>query len=228
MKAVVLFSGGLDSTTLLRIVQEKGYDISCMTFSYGQRHLAELEAARKIAKQYNITDHRIVEINLQIFGSSSLVDSSISLNTTGIISSTIPNTYVPARNTIFLSYALAFAEVIGAQKIFLGINAVDYSGYPDCRPEFLDAFNKLVNLATKTGVEKTISIEVEAPLLYLSKAEIISLGMKLGIDYSSSISCYQASNKGIACGLCDACRLRLEGFKANNLEDTAPYYYNKS
>jgi 7-cyano-7-deazaguanine synthase len=226
MKAVVLFSGGLDSTTVLRIAQKNGYDVSCLTFSYGQRHSVELEAAKKIAKQYNIKDHRIAEIDLRVFGGSSLTDLSLPLNETGLISDKIPNSYVPARNSIFLTYGLALAEVVGATKIFLGINALDYSGYPDCRPDYLTAFNNLAKLATKVGVEDNIPIEVEAPLLYLSKAEIISLGLSLGIDYSSSISCYQPDSKGVACGLCDACTLRLAGFRANGLEDSATYKKN--
>jgi 7-cyano-7-deazaguanine synthase len=210
----------------LRIAQKNGYEVSCLTFSYGQRHSVELEAARKIAKQYDIKDHRIAEIDLRVFGGSSLTDLSLPLNQTGLISDKIPNSYVPARNSIFLTYGLALAEVVGATKIFLGINALDYSGYPDCRPDYLTAFNHLARLATKAGVEDNIPIEVEAPLLYLSKAEIISLGLSLGIDYSSSISCYQPDNQGVACGLCDACTLRLAGFRTNGLEDSATYKKN--
>ena len=223
MKAVVLLSVGLDSTTVLRIAQKKGYQVSCLTFSYGQRHSIELEAAKIIAKKYGIKDHRIAEIDLKIFGGSSITDLSLPLNQSGFLSDKIPSSYVPARNSIFLTYSLALAEVIGAEKIFIGINSLDYSGYPDCRPNYLKAFNELAKLATKASVEQNIQIEVEAPLLYLSKAESISLGLQLGVDYSITISCYQADNKGLACGLCDACVLRLEGFATNGLEDSATY-----
>lgn len=227
MKAIVLLSGGLDSTTMLRMVQEIGYEIHAITFSYGQRHSVEIDAAAKIAQKYGVQNHRIV--NIDLFGGSALTDDSIELNKSGKIGvydpekENIPLSYVPARNTIFLSYALGFAEVIGAQKIFIGINAIDYSGYPDCRPEYLKKFNELAKLATAAGVKHELEIQVEAPLLHLSKSEIISNGIRLGVDYGDTISCYDPDENGVACGKCDACTLRLEGFAVNKMIDNARY-----
>ena len=227
MKAIVLLSGGLDSTTMLRIVQEMKYEVHAITFSYGQRHSVEIDAAKKVAQKYGIQNHRIV--NIDLFGGSALTDNSLELNKSGKINAydpekeNIPLSYVPARNTIFLSYALGFAEVIGAQKIFIGINAIDYSGYPDCRPEYLKKFNELAKLATAVGVKNELEIQVEAPLMNLSKAQIIATGMKLGVDYGDTISCYDPDKNGVACGKCDACTLRLEGFAANDMNDSARY-----
>jgi 7-cyano-7-deazaguanine synthase len=227
MKAIVLLSGGLDSTTMLRIVQEMKYEVHAITFSYGQRHSVEIDAAKKVAQKYGIQNHRIV--NIDLFGGSALTDNSLELNKSCKINAydpekeNIPLSYVPARNTIFLSYALGFAEVIGAQKIFIGINAIDYSGYPDCRPEYLKKFNELAKLATAVGVKNELEIQVEAPLMNLSKAQIIATGMKLGVDYGDTISCYDPDKNGVACGKCDACTLRLEGFAANDMNDSARY-----
>jgi 7-cyano-7-deazaguanine synthase len=227
MKAIVLLSGGLDSTTMLRIVQEMKYEVHAITFSYGQRHSVEIDAAKKVAQKYGIQNHRIV--NIDLFGGSALTDNSFELNKSGKINAydhekeNIPLSYVPARNTIFLSYALGFAEVIGAQKIFIGINAIDYSGYPDCRPEYLKKFNELAKLATAVGVKNEFEIEVAAPLMNLSKAQIIATGIKLGVDYGDTISCYDPDENGVACGKCDACTLRLEGFAANKMIDNARY-----
>ncbi len=229
MKAVVLFSGGLDSTTMLRMVQELGYEVHAMTFSYGQRHSSEITAAKNIAKKYGIKDHRIINIDLKVFGGSALTDDTIKLNKNGLSDvydphkENIPLSYVPARNTIFLSYALGFAEVIKAQKIFIGANAIDYSGYPDCRPQYFEAFNKMAIIATAVGVKNELVIQVETPLLFLKKSEIIATGLSLGIDYSDTVSCYDADADGVACGVCDACFLRLEGFAANNTKDNAKY-----
>jgi 7-cyano-7-deazaguanine synthase len=227
MKAIVLLSGGLDSTTMLRIVQEMKYEVHAITFSYGQRHSVEIDAAKKVAQKYGIQNHRIV--NIDLFGGSALTDNSFELNKSGKINAydhekeNIPLSYVPARNTIFLSYALGFAEVIGAQKIFIGINAIDYSGYPDCRPEYLKKFNELAKLATAVGVKNEFEIEVAAPLMNLSKAQIIATGIKLGVDYGDTISCYDPDENGVACGKCDACTLRLEGFAVNKMIDNARY-----
>jgi 7-cyano-7-deazaguanine synthase len=227
MKAIVLLSGGLDSTTMLRIVQEMNYEVHAITFSYGQRHSVEIDAAKRVAQKHGVQNHRIV--NIDLFGGSALTDNSIELNKSGKINAynpdkeNIPLSYVPARNTIFLSYALGLAEVIGAQKIFIGINAIDYSGYPDCRLEYLKKFNELAKLATAVGVKNELEIQVEAPLMNLSKAQIIANGIRLGVDYGDTISCYDPDEDGVACGKCDACTLRLEGFAANNMNDSARY-----
>jgi len=208
-KAVVLLSGGLDSATVLAQAQSAGFDCYAMSFDYSQRHSIELAAAEKIAKHYQVKEHKIVTLDLSQIGGSALTDMSIDVpdhQTEGI-----PVTYVPARNTIFLSIALGWAEVIGANHIFVGVNAVDYSGYPDCRPEYISAFEKMANLATKTGVEG-IALHIETPLIDLSKAEIIQAGIALGVDYSQTVSCYQADADGKACGVCDSCRLRVQGF----------------
>jgi 7-cyano-7-deazaguanine synthase len=229
MKAIVLLSGGLDSTTMLRMVQELGYEIYAITFSYGQRHSSEIIAAKNIVKKYGIKDHRIIDIDLRVFGGSALTDETINLNTNGVVDAydpakeNIPLSYVPARNTIFLSYALGFAEVIKAQKIFIGANAIDYSGYPDCRPQYFESFNRMAMIATASAVTNELVIQVETPLLFLKKSEIIANGLRLGVDYSDTISCYDAGDDGVACGVCDACFLRLAGFAENNIEDNAKY-----
>lgn len=220
-KAIVLFSGGLDSTTCLAFAKNKGYDCLVLSFNYAQRHSVELEAAKKIAATYNV-QHQIFNIPINQFGGSALTDNTISVpEYTG--SSDIPLTYVPARNTIFLSIALGWAEMLNAQDIFIGVSAVDYSGYPDCRPEYLMAFQKLAQLATKAGVEGR-ELKIHAPLLHLSKAETILLGKSLGVDYSATVSCYQADKDGRACGKCDSCILRKNGFKEANMSDPTLYY----
>lgn len=217
-RAIVLLSGGLDSTTCLAWAQAR-YECFALSFSYGQRHSSELDAARALAKRAGV-EHRIIDIDLRQLGGSALTDDSIAVpenEPTGI-----PVTYVPARNTIFLSYALAAAEVINASAIVIGINAVDYSGYPDCRPEYIDAFAKMAALATKAGVEGN-PITIETPLLHLTKAAIIQLGLEHGVDYAQTISCYQADNNGYACGRCDSCRLRRQGFIDAGVEDPTLY-----
>ena len=223
--AVLLLSGGLDSTTMLAHAVAEGYAIHAMTFRYGQRHAAEIDAARRIARAYAVTDHVIVDIDLRIFGGSALTaeiavpkDRSASAMATGI-----PITYVPARNTIFLSYCLAWAEVLDASDIFIGVNAVDFSGYPDCRPEYVAAFQAMANLATRRSVEGDTQIRLRTPLLNLSKREIVLLGRSLGVDYSLTLSCYDPEPSGSACGHCDACALRLKGFADAGVPDPAPY-----
>lgn len=219
-KAVVLFSGGLDSTTVLAMAMQQGYACYALTVAYGQRHNAEIAAAVTIAQAYRVAEHRTLSVDLGALGGSALTDSRVDVPE--LPSAGIPVTYVPARNTIMLSIALAWAEVLGANDIFLGVNAVDYSGYPDCRPEFLSAFEKVANLATKAGVEGQ-SFRIHAPLINLSKAEIISTGRALGVDYAATVSCYKADNLGRACRLCDACRLRIAGFQAANVIDPTRY-----
>ena len=219
-KAVVLISGGLDSATCLAIAKEQGYECYALSFDYGQRHRIELEAAVNIAKSMQVQEHKIIPIDMSGIGGSALTDMQIAVPETE--TQGIPVTYVPARNTIFLSYALGWAEVLVADAIYIGVNALDYSGYPDCRPEFIDAFKKMANLATKVGVEGHI-IDVETPLIDLSKAEIIKRGLALGVDYSKTISCYQAGHDGEACGRCDSCRLRLKGFRDAGVEDPTLY-----
>jgi len=219
-KAVVLISGGLDSATCLAIAKEQGYECYALSFYYGQRHRIELEAAANIAKSMQVQEHKIIPIDMSGIGGSALTDMQIAVPETE--TQGIPVTYVPARNTIFLSYALGWAEVLVADAIYIGVNALDYSGYPDCRPEFIDAFKKMANLATKVGVEGHI-IDVETPLIDLSKAEIIKRGLALGVDYSKTISCYQAGHDGEACGRCDSCRLRLKGFRDAGVEDPTLY-----
>jgi 7-cyano-7-deazaguanine synthase len=223
MRAIVLLSGGLDSTTILRIAQEKGYEIYALTFNYGQKHLTEIEAAKAICEKYGVKNHCIANIDMKAIGGSALTDDALSIKKDCSVSQEIPLTYVPARNTIFLSYALGYAEVVKASKIFIGINAIDYSGYPDCRPEYLEKFNALAKIATAVGVKDELCIEVEAPLIKMSKADIIKEGLKLGIDYRYTISCYDVSEEGIACGKCDACTLRLQGFKNNKIQDPIKY-----
>jgi 7-cyano-7-deazaguanine synthase len=223
--AVLLLSGGLDSTTMLALATSERYDVHALTFRYGQRHEHEVDAARIIAARYRVARHVIMDIDLRSFGGSSLTGSApIPKNRSDeVIAAEIPSTYVPARNTVFLSFALAWAEVLGAREIFIGVNAVDYSGYPDCRPEYLAAFEQLATLATRSGVEGEGAIRVRAPLLHLSKREIIELGTSLGVDYAATTSCYDPDVVGMACGRCDACRLRLRGFADGGLVDPARY-----
>ena len=220
-RAVVLLSGGLDSATTLAIARGEGYEAYCLSFDYGQRHLAELDAAAKIASAHGAREHRRIAFDLAQFGGSALTDARIAVPIDGVAPG-IPVTYVPARNTILLSMALAWAETLGARDIFLGINAVDYSGYPDCRPEFVGAFEKLANVATKAGIEGA-RMKIHAPLIELSKADIIRLGVTLGVDYALTVSCYQADHLGRACGVCDACRLRREGFANAGVSDPTRY-----
>ena len=220
--AVILVSGGLDSATVLASARAEGFACYALSFAYGQRHAAELAAAKIVAEMLGARDHRVVPIDLSAFGGSALTDLSLAVPeapTTGI-----PITYVPARNTVFLSLALAWAEVLGARDIFIGVNAVDYSGYPDCRPAFIDAFQRLANLATKAGVEGD-TIRIHAPLLNLTKADIIRQGLALGVDFSRTVSCYQADAHGRACGRCDSCRLRREGFQAAGVVDSTRYQH---
>jgi len=223
-KAVVLLSGGLDSTTTLAIARAEGYEPYALTFRYGQRHGHEVEAARRVARRLGAVDHRIAEIDLRVFGGSALTaDIDVPKHRSDDeIGAGVPITYVPARNTIFLSFALAWAEVLGVVDIFLGVNVLDASGYPDCRPEFVHAFEQLANVATKLGVEGA-RITIHAPLIRLTKAEIIALGTRHGVDYAMTTSCYDPAPDGAACGHCDACRLRLKGFAEDGLEDPAAY-----
>ena len=222
--AVLLLSGGLDSTTLLALATREGYAVHAMSFRYGQRHQHELSAARAVAAKYGVVRHVVAEIDLRVFGGSALtadIDVPKDRDATAM-SSGVPITYVPARNTIFLSYALAWAEVLGARDIFIGVNALDYSGYPDCRPEYIAEFEKLANLATRAGVEGD-AVKIRAPLLHLTKREIIDLGTSLGVDYSVTTSCYDPDESGAACGHCDACQLRLKGFSESGRRDPARY-----
>jgi 7-cyano-7-deazaguanine synthase len=223
-RAVVLLSGGLDSATVLAIARAEGYATHALSFSYGQRHAGELAAAEKVAQSLGAVEHRIARIDLRVFGGSALTgDLPIpQARSTEEMAREIPTTYVPARNTIFLSYALAWAEVLGATDIYLGVNAVDYSGYPDCRPEFIRAFEQLANLATRAGIEGSC-FRIHAPLLSLSKAEIIARGVSLGVDYSLTHSCYDPAADGRACGVCDSCQLRLKGFQEAGLSDPISY-----
>lgn len=220
--AVILLSGGLDSTTCLAIARDAGYDCYALSVAYGQRHAAELSASRRIAQHFQAREHRLANVSLGQFGGSALTDSSIKVPVSGDPNPGIPVTYVPARNTVMLSMALAWAEVLGANDIFIGVNAVDYSGYPDCRPEYIRAFEAMANLATRSAVEGA-RLRIHAPLMHLSKAEIIRRGASLGVDYGMTVSCYQASEDGHACGACDACRLRREGFEAAAIPDPTQY-----
>jgi 7-cyano-7-deazaguanine synthase len=220
--AVVLLSGGLDSATCLAIAVSQGYACHCLSVDYGQRHSSELEAAKRVAVALGAREHRQLRIDLTQFGGSALTDSHIAVPTEGIQSG-IPVTYVPARNTIMLSLALAWAEVLASRDIFIGVNAVDYSGYPDCRPEFVAAFEAMANLATKAAVEGA-RLSLHAPLIDLAKADIIRRGGALGIDYALTVSCYQADPQGRACGVCDSCRLRRDGFAVAGLADPTRYY----
>ncbi len=219
--AVVLLSGGLDSATCLAIARSQGFDCYCLSFDYGQRHSAELKAAERVVKALGAREHRVLSLGLAQFGGSALTDTSIAVPVDGVHPG-IPVTYVPARNTIMLSLALAWAEVLGSRDIFVGVNAVDYSGYPDCRPEYIAAFEKMANLATKAGVEGA-KLSIHAPLINLSKADIIRTGSALGVDYGLTVSCYQADELGRACGVCDSCRLRAEGFAAAGVPDPTQY-----
>jgi 7-cyano-7-deazaguanine synthase len=222
-RAVVLLSGGLDSATTLAICRHDGFEPCALSFEYGQRHKLELKAAARVAAALGAREHRIAKIDLRVFGGSALTDDiAVPKNRELDSESEIPITYVPARNTIFLSYALAWCEVLGAADIFIGANAIDYSGYPDCRPEFISAFERMANLATKAGAEGT-RFKIHAPLLPMSKAEIIRKGMELGVDFSLTHSCYDPGADGVACGECDSCRLRLEGFRAAGLVDPIRY-----
>ena len=222
-RAVVLLSGGLDSATTLAICRREGFESHVLSLDYGQRHKLELEAAKRVAASLGAREHRIALIDLRVFGGSALTaDIAVPKNRETGDANEIPTTYVPARNTIFLSYALAWREVLGAADIFIGANAIDYSGYPDCRPEFIAAFERLAGLATKTGVEGT-HFRIHAPLIAMSKADIIRKGVELGVDFSLTHSCYDPSADGLACGQCDSCRLRLEGFRAAGLEDPIRY-----
>ena len=219
--AVILLSGGLDSATVLALAREQGFSCHCLSLDYGQRHGAELNASSRVAMALGASAHRVLKLDLAQLGGSALTDRSIDVPTEGVQPG-IPVTYVPARNTIMLSLALAWAEVLGAQDIFVGVNAVDYSGYPDCRPEFIRAFEALANLATKAAVEGR-PLQVHAPLMDMSKAQIIAEGARLGVDYGLTVSCYQADPDGRACGLCDSCRLRREGFDASCQPDPTRY-----
>lgn len=220
-KAVILLSGGLDSATVVAMAKAQGYACYSMSFDYGQRHRAELHAAERVARQLGVVEHKVIGMNLNGIGGSALTDSSMDVPVE--LADGIPVTYVPARNTLFLSLALGWAEVLGARDIFIGVNAVDYSGYPDCRPEFVEAFERLANLATKAGVEGQ-GFTIRAPLQNLSKAQIIQEGVRLGVDYAMTVSCYQADEMGHACGKCDSCRLRAAGFEAAGIEDPTRYH----
>jgi len=225
-KAIVLLSGGLDSTTALAIAKKSGFENYALSFAYGQRHEIELQFAKKIAEKFGVKEHKIATIDLRTFGGSALTAEIAVPKNQEILQNRIPITYVPARNTIFLSYALAYAEVVGAFDIFIGVNAIDYSGYPDCRPEFIETFEKLATLATAAGVENKGHFKIHTPLIKLSKKEIIEEGIRNGVDYSITHSCYDPiieDNKVISCGKCDSCKLRLEGFKAAGIEDNLMY-----
>lgn len=220
-KAVVLLSGGLDSTTTLAIAKSQGYDCFALSFDYGQKQKSELVAAANVAKNFRVTEHRIMKISLADIGGSALTDNNIDVPDF-VESDKIPVTYVPARNTIFLSYALAWAEVLDCQHIFIGVNALDYSGYPDCRQVYIDAFETMANLATKQGIEGQ-QIHIQTPLISLNKAQIIQKGMLLGVDYSKTTTCYQANERGEACGVCDACEYRKLGFLEADIDDPTHY-----
>lgn len=220
-KAVVLVSGGLDSATTLAMAQAEGYQCYALSFDYGQRHNIELTAARTVATQLGVVEHKFIHLNLDSIGGSALTDTYLAVPTSGV-SNTIPITYVPARNTIFLALALGWAEVLGAPHIFIGVNAVDYSGYPDCRPAFIHAFEQLANLATKLGAEGE-QFHIHTPLINMTKSQIIAKGLELGVDYAGTVSCYQASIEGHACGICDACRLRAAGFQGLDIADPTQY-----
>lgn len=225
MKAVVLLSGGLDSATALAIAHSEGYDCYALSFDYGQRHETELQAARRITEAMNVSEHKIINIDLTQIGGSALTDKNIDVPEEP--GEGIPVTYVPARNTIFLSFALGYAEVLDAGDIFIGVNAVDYSGYPDCRPEYIRAFETMANLATKAGIEGN-SLTIRTPLIDLTKAQIIETGARLGVDYSLTVSCYQFDDRGRACGVCDSCRFRKQGFMDAGIPDPTVYSLHDS
>ena len=220
-KAVVLYSGGLDSTTCMAIARDEGFAPYALSFAYGQRHTIELERAREYAPLIGAEDHMVIDIDLRKMGGSALT-ADIDVPKGGVEAGEIPITYVPARNTMFLSFALGWAEVLGASDIYIGVNALDYSGYPDCRPEFIEAFEKMANLATKAGVEGN-PYHIHAPLLDLTKGQIIQQGLTLGVDYRLTHSCYDPTREGLSCGQCDSCRLRLRGFADAGMEDPVPY-----
>ena len=224
-KAVVLLSGGLDSTTALAIAAAEGYEIYAMSFQYGQRHTLEVESARKVAKAAGVARHLVVDFDMRAIGGSALTDQiEVPKDRLDIeAAAAIPVTYVPARNTIFLSFALAWAETLGAEEIFIGVNALDYSGYPDCRPEYIEAFERMANLATKAGVEGRLRLKIHAPLIEMTKAQIIKTGLDLGVDYSLTHSCYDPTRDGLACGRCDSCLLRLKGFAEAGSRDPLVY-----
>ncbi len=224
-RAVVLVSGGLDSATVLAIAIRDGYQPYALSFDYGQRHVVELAAASEVSRRAGVAGHTVVTIDLRSFGGSALTsDLPVPKGRSAeAMSRDIPITYVPARNTIFLSYALAWAEVLGAADIFLGVNALDYSGYPDCRPAYIEAYERMANLATRAGVEGTTKLRIHTPLISLTKREIIATGLALGVDYAITRSCYDPSPSGDACGACDSCQLRLKGFRENGIQDPAPY-----
>jgi 7-cyano-7-deazaguanine synthase len=225
-RAVVLLSGGLDSATVLAIAQGHGFAVHAMSFRYGQRHVFELDCAKQIAAKAGVAQHVITEIDLRVFGSSALTSSEIAVpkdREVEAMGESIPVTYVPARNTIFLSFALAWAEVLGSSDIFIGVNALDYSGYPDCRPEYIQAYQTMANLATKAGVEGKQKLQIHTPLISLTKGQIIRRGLELGVNYSITSTCYDPSSDGKACGRCDACILRLKGFAENGIADPAVY-----
>lgn len=221
-RAVILLSGGLDSATVLAMARKQGYACYSMSFDYGQRHRAELQASVRVAEQLGVVEHKVVGLNLNGIGGSALTDQAIAVPEDGLAEG-IPVTYVPARNTVFLALALGWAEVLSAQDIFIGVNAVDYSGYPDCRPAFIEAFQQLANLATRAGVEGA-GFRIRAPLQDMSKAQIIAEGVRLGVDYALTVSCYQADEQGRACGKCDSCRLRAAGFAAAGVADATRYF----
>ncbi len=224
-KAVVLLSGGIDSTTAMAIAKHEGFEIYSLSFSYGQRHAFELKAAQKVADAIGVAEHLVINVDIEKIGGSSLTDDiDVPKDRDEIsLSREIPVTYVPARNTIFLSYALAWAEVLESSDIFIGVNAIDYSGYPDCRPEYTEAFERMANLATKAGVEGITKIRIRTPLIHLTKAQIIKKGVELGIDYSLTHSCYDPGPQGLACGRCDSCFLRKKGFKEAGIPDPTKY-----
>ena len=223
--AVILLSGGLDSATVLALARQQGFACHCLSLDYGQRSSSELLAAARVAKALGAATHRVLKLDLGQLGGSALTDTSIAVPIAGVQPG-VPITYVPARNTIMLSLALAWAEILGSRDIFVGVNAIDYSGYPDCRPEFIRAFEALANLATKAAIEGAVLV-VHAPLISMTKAQIINTGMQLGVDYGLTVSCYQADEDGRACGVCDACRLRKEGFSSAHLVDPTRYSENK-
>jgi len=221
-KAVILVSGGLDSATCLAIARAEGYDCYALSFNYGQRATSELDAAMRLATAFSVRQHQVIPLGIGQLGGSALTDTSMKLPESGVVADQIPVTYVPARNTVFLSYALAWAEVLEAEAIFIGVNALDYSGYPDCRPEFIAAFEQMANLATRIGIEGR-PIRIKTPLIDMSKAQIISLGNEMGVNYGLTVSCYQADARGRACGRCDSCRLRRKGFKDASINDPTAY-----
>ncbi|SRR5579883_2056529 len=221
-KAIILFSGGLDSTTCLAYAKHAGFDCYALSFRYGQKHQVELTIAKKIAELFNIP-HQIIELPTCQFEASSLTNTHLTVPDFDPSSQSIPSTYVPARNTVFLAHALGWAEMVGAKDIFIGVSSIDYSGYPDCRPEYIAAFEKVANLATKVGVEEG-NIKIHAPLIHLSKAETIKLGLELGVNYALTVSCYRANKKGHACGKCDSCSYRKKGFLELGVNDPTPYY----